>query len=394
MGRRTRLTLIALVVLAAGVFVATAAALRFTDDSYFMPTGTVDQSYSKTFAGDGGCGPALPYQYRVLNGALPPGLSLSSSGTISGKPTNSGSYSFWVELSDQNPPTQAWCLPATAQREFTINVDPRVLITNQVPPTGTVGSPYSLTLVAVMKSGPDATAPPSSPLTWTIQSGQLPAGLTMTSGGVISGTPTTAGDSTFTLQAALADGRSDTKTQTITVRDALKTTSTGIVGARSEVTVPFDATLTATGGTGTFTWTLAGGSLPPGVTLAPTGAISGTPHAAGRFAFTAAVTDTESRTMNVNGVIAVAPKLTITTMSLHPGKANRLYRARLLAVGGVLPKLWNVTTGPLPRGVHLDRATGILSGLPRKPGVYRVTVRVTDGFKVVSSHYYRLVILP
>src|SRR5207247_3116767 len=106
-------------------------------------------------------------------------------------------------------------------------VDPRVLITNQVPPPGTVGTAYSLALIAVIKSGPDATSPPSSPVTWTVLSGQLPPGLALTTDGVISGTPTTVGAFTFTLTAALADGRSDTKTQTITVRDAVKVGSTG-----------------------------------------------------------------------------------------------------------------------------------------------------------------------
>ena len=68
------------------VVVPVAFALRFTDDSYNMPQGFTGQPYSKTFDGAGGCGPALPYQYRVLAGALPPGLSLSKGGTISGSP--------------------------------------------------------------------------------------------------------------------------------------------------------------------------------------------------------------------------------------------------------------------------------------------------------------------
>src|SRR5512133_1379566 len=111
-----------LVALLALVAVPAAFAIRFTDDSYVMPTGTVGQPYSKTFGGAGGCGPALPYQYTVISGALPPGLSLSFSGTISGTPSAAGSFSFYVNLSDQNPPSASWCVPAQAQREFTITV--------------------------------------------------------------------------------------------------------------------------------------------------------------------------------------------------------------------------------------------------------------------------------
>ena len=118
--RFTRVLL--LVALLALVTVPGAFAIRFTDDSYNMPTGTVGQSYSKTFQGAGGCGPALPYQYSLIAGNLPPGLSLSSSGTIGGTPTTAGGFSFWVNLSDQNPPSASWCVPAEAQREFTITV--------------------------------------------------------------------------------------------------------------------------------------------------------------------------------------------------------------------------------------------------------------------------------
>src|SRR5262249_62083004 len=78
------------VVVLALVVVPAAFAIRFTDDSYVMPTGTVGQPYSKTFGGAGGCGPALPDQYNIIGGKLPPGLSLSFSGTIGGTPTTAG----------------------------------------------------------------------------------------------------------------------------------------------------------------------------------------------------------------------------------------------------------------------------------------------------------------
>ena len=108
---------------AALVFVSAAWALRFTDESYFVPVGTVGSPYSFTFTGAGGCGPALPYQFSLSGGTLPPGLTLASSGTVSGTPTNAGGWSFWVNLSDQNPPSASWCVPGAAQREFTITIN-------------------------------------------------------------------------------------------------------------------------------------------------------------------------------------------------------------------------------------------------------------------------------
>src|SRR4051794_14985044 len=103
--------ILVLVVLGALVIAPAALALRFTDESFNTPRGETGKPYSFQFTGAGGCGPALPYQYKVLAGSLPPGLSLSSSGLISGIPTQGGGWSFWVELSDQNPPSQSWCVP-------------------------------------------------------------------------------------------------------------------------------------------------------------------------------------------------------------------------------------------------------------------------------------------
>src|SRR5436853_4652363 len=147
--RFTRIVL--LVSLLALVVVPAAFALRFTDDSYDFPTATVGQAYSKQLNGAGGCGPALPYQYKLISGNLPPGISLSSGGLVSGTPTQSGGYSFWVDLSDQNPPSANWCRPAEAQREFTITVQGgsappasplSILPPSPAPKATTTGPPY------------------------------------------------------------------------------------------------------------------------------------------------------------------------------------------------------------------------------------------------------------
>jgi len=387
---------LALVAALAGVVAATAAALAFDDavpcvdkqPLFVCPAGTVEASYSIQFQSHGGCGPALPYQYRVVNGALPPGLSLSSGGALSGKPTNAGTWQFWVELSDENPPSQSWCLAKQAEREFSLIVHPRVLVTTESAVPGTIGSAYTLNLAAGMKSGPDSTAPPSSPLTWTIVQGQLPAGLVLDSTtGVISGTPTTEGVSLFIVRAALVDGRSDTKGLEITVRQplaiqALKPLSAAGTPTIWEVGVPFRGKLAATGGTGTYTWTLAEGALPTGLALAVDGTVVGKPTAAGSFRATLRLTDTEGRTADYPAVFGVASRLAISTLKLRTGKVGRLYRAKVVAAGGVVPKMWKIVRGPLPRGIRFDRALGVLSGTPTKPGRYRVTFEATDALKV------------
>src|SRR5438128_4236220 len=120
---KRRVTIFLTAVAAALVLTSAAWAIRFTDESYFTPAGTVGTPYSFTFTGAGGCGPALPYQFTIIGGSLPPGLGLALSGLVSGTPTQAGSFSFWVNLSDQNPPSADWCRPSEAQRQFTIAIN-------------------------------------------------------------------------------------------------------------------------------------------------------------------------------------------------------------------------------------------------------------------------------
>ena len=392
----------------AGVVAATAAALAFDDGTpcpdtqplFVCPGGVVEATYSVQLIGRGGCEPH--HSYKVINGALPSGLSMSSSGLISGKPVQAGEYKFWVQLHDI-PPSEGgpvWCtVPKDAEREFSITVNPRVLVTTESAAPGTIGSTYALTLTAVIKSGATSTGPPSSPLTWTVVQGVLPGGLVLESAtGVISGTPSVEGASLFTVRAALADGRSDTKSLEITVRQpvaiqALKPLSAAGTTTSWEVGVPFSAKLAATGGTGTYTWTLAEGALPTGLALAADGSVVGTPRSAGSFRATLRLTDTEGRTADYPAVIGVAARLAISTAALRPGKVGRLYRAKVATLGGVLPKSVRLVKGPLPRGIRYDRTLGVLSGTPTKPGRYRLTFEARDGLKVVSKRTLALEVL-
>ena len=415
--RRTHSLRLALVVALiaglAGIAAGVAHALAFDDavpckdtqPLFVCPEGTVEAAYSIQFVGRGGCGPdppnlGLPYQYSVINGSLPPGLSLSKSGVLSGTPTTAGTYKFWVELSDEDPPSAAWCLPKKAQREFQITIEPRILVTTESAGPGTLGVPYSQTLTAVMKTGPDSTAPPSSPLTWTLSGGALPPGIGLdASTGLLTGTPTAEGSFGFTVKAAMPDGRSDTKSLTIVVRQALavaasKPLATSPAPTAWEVSVPFSAKLTPSGGSGTYTFTLAGGALPTGMALAADGTVAGTPSAPGAFRATVQLADSEGRTLEYAATFVVAQKLAVATLALRPGKIGRTYRARLKATGGVLPKTWRVVSGPLPRGIKLDRKLGVLSGVPGKAGTYRVVFEVKDGLKVVSKKTLRIVVAP
>lgn len=416
MGRRRttlrRLALVfALTALVAAVAATVAKALAFDDavpcrdeqPLFVCPGGTVGTSYSIQFVGRGGCGPSLPYQYRLLSGALPPGLSLSTSGVISGTPTQAGTYQFWTELSDQDPPTMTWCLVAKAQREFRITIVSGLQITtNSLPQNASVGGPYSATLEAMLVTSlSPLTGTPASGLTWSIVPGfgnGLPPGLAL-GNGVITGTPTTEGTYTFRVQAAIDPTRTHFQTYSLTVRQPLAIAASKPFAAPPaptlwEVGVPFSGRLTPSGGTGIFTFTLADGALPTGTALAADGTISGTPSAAGVFRATIRLSDSEGRTLDYATNFGVAQRLAVSTLLLRPGKVGRNYRAKLKATGGLSPKTWRVAGGKLPRGIRLDRTLGVLSGVPTRPGNFRVVFEAKDGLKVTAKKTLRIRVAP
>ena len=161
-----------------------------------------------------------------------------------------------------------------------------------------------------------------------------------------------------------------------------------------EVGVPFSAKLTPSGGSGTYTFAIAAGSLPTGVALAADGTVIGTPRAAGVYRATLRLSDNEGRTQDYAANFGVAARLAVSTVLLKAGKVGKLYRARVTSTGGVLPKAWKPAGGQLPNGVRFDKKLGLLLGTPKKEGRYRVTFQVTDGLRVVAKKTLRIDILP
>jgi hypothetical protein len=153
-------------------------------------------------------------------------------------------------------------------------------------PNGAVGTSYNATLMA--DGG-------TTPYIWSINKGTLPAGLSLDSGtGIISGMPTTDGDSTFTVQVSdnSTPVKSDKQRYTITIagNETLLITTTDM--ADGVEGTAYNATLLALGGTLPYTWSIAGGKLPDGLMIdAASGVISGTPTKKGNYNFTIQVSD-------------------------------------------------------------------------------------------------------
>ena len=85
-------------------------------------------------------------------------------------------------------------------------------------------------------------------------------------------------------------------------------------------------------------------------------------------------------------------------LSKKPRKATRSkskrYRAKLNSTGGLPPRIWKVTSGKFPKGLRMDRKTGVVSGIPRKSGSFKLTFQVTDGLKVTATKTLRIVVAP
>jgi hypothetical protein len=131
-----------------------------------------------------------------------------------------------------------------------------------------------------------------------------------------------------------------------------------------------------------YTWAVTSGSLPSGLTLDPTtGAITGTPSAAGSSTVGVAVTDSSTPTAATTATtftVTVNPaKLAIATGSLPSGAVKQPYSATVTATGGTGPYAWSASG--LPAGLTINGSTGAVSGTPTKAGTYTVKVKVTDG---------------
>jgi hypothetical protein len=340
-----------------------------------IPAATQGQPYSFQFTSAGGISP-------VSWGAtsIPSGLALSNSGLLSGTPTGTGTTSISVTATDS-------CLPSnqTANGSFSLTVNaapvPVAIATTSPLAGATQGVAYNVQMAA---SGG------TPPYIWSITAGSLPAGLTLSSGGVISGTPTTIGTSTPTIKVADSLGANASGSFSITVSCTSLSIATAALPSGTQNS-PYSFQMTKSGGIGSVSWSLFAGSFPTGVSIAAGGLISGTPSVSGAFSPQIRVTDSCStpQTATTTFPLTINPSpvpLQITTSSLPAATQNQAYSVTLAAAGGTPPYgSWTVTVGTLPTGLTLSSSTGVISGTPTGTGTSSFTLRVSDSVAATAT---------
>ena len=137
-------------------------------------------------------------------------------------------------------------------------------------------------------------------------------------------------------------------------------------------------TLAALGGKKAYHWSLTGGVLPPGMKLAASGAVTGTPTVVGTWVFSVTVTDSTKPANSATWLLwLTVDPLSVTTASLPDGTVGKAYKAALAANGGKAPLKWQIYAGALPPGLKLSTA-GKITGKPTSGGSYTMYVSVTD----------------
>jgi autotransporter-associated beta strand protein len=331
---------------------------------------TAGQAFSQQLVATGGL---ELYSWSVVAGALPPGLTLGGSGLLAGTPSQSGAYAFTVLLADG---TEA------VTREYAMDVAaaPELTVATAALPAAVAGAFYTQALHAAGGEGP---------YTWALISGALPAGLSLAGDGTISGTTPEVGAFGFTVRVTDAAADTATRELSLSVTDSLEILTAELPGGTAGSA--YSQTLAAQGGTSPYAWSVTAGALPSGLTLSPSGDLTGTPAAGGNFSFTVRVREAGGVSAERELSLFIQQPLSLDTVSLPSIVTGVAYARQLSASGGMVPYEWSVAGGSLPAGLALS-ADGAIAGTPSAAGTSTFTVRVTDGAASSAERQFTIVV--
>ncbi len=287
---------------------------------------------------------------------LPPGLTVSSSGLISGTPTTVGSYSPTISASNSTG-------TGSLVISMPITLGPPV-ITSATTASGAVG---------IVFGGYQITAT-NNPTSFT--SSGLPPGLTMNAAGLISGTPTSNG--TFSATIGALNGTLPNGSQTVSFNIAV-----GIPAITSATTAsfltgqPFSYQITGTNGPTGFTAT----GLPSGLTVSASGLISGTTYQIGNFTIPLTATN---GTGTGNGSLALTTTLgppVVTSATTANIVVTQAFNYQITAQNA--PTSFNASG--LPGGLTVNASSGLISGVPTSTGTFTASVSASNAIGTGSQ---------
>jgi hypothetical protein len=331
------------------------------------PNPQLGVAYTQSLTASGGAG---NYTFSVT-GTLPPGLSVAADGTLTGTPTTAGTFTFTVSATDLNG--------CHGQRTYSLSVCAPITLAPTTIADGTTQSSYNVTISA--SGGTPA-------YSYAVSSGAAPTGLTLSTAGVLSGTPTAGGDFTFAVTATDANACNGTQTYVVHID------SCG--GTLQPATLPmavtgnaYDVALSVDAGVAPFSFAVTAGTLPAGIALAGNH-LTGTPTGSGDATFTITATDALGcTTSRVYTLMTTCAAIAIGPSTLDAGMEGAPYTAMLTATGGAAPYTFTSTT--LPPGLALS-SSGTLSGEPDQAGDYTFTVTATDTNGCVGMIDYAITI--
>lgn len=322
--------------------------------------------YSTVLEADGG---TTPFTWELLDDGGT-GFTMTPTGILSGNARNPGSYGLTLAVTDATG--------TTIDRSFVLTITgvaptPLTVSTNTLG-SATQGSIFAAALLAVGGSGD---------YNWTLVS-DGGTNLRLSVDGLLSGrVPGTVG--TWGITAEVSDGLDTVVASlvlSVTEVDAAPITISTTPLPSATVDVPYAAVLTASGGSGNYSWTLLdnGGS---GLTVTTGGVVRGTPTTPGNFgltvrAFDGFTTSNASLTLIVAGFDAGVGTLAVQTVDLPDATAGQQYASILTATGGNGVYTWSVISDG-GSGLTLNGNTGLLSGVAPAAGIYTLLIEVASG---------------
>ena len=274
--------------------------------------------------------------------------------------------------------------PNTGTRSYTVAIGNNSLTVNPSSlPNGSQSVAYSQTVTASGGTGP---------YTFAITSGALPTGLSLNAAsGAITGTPTGSGVSNFTVQATDSNGNIGNRAFSVNIGTNALTVNPASLPNGSQGVV-YSQTVTASGGTGSYTFTVTSGALPAGLSLnGSSGAITGTPGGSGPSNFTIRATDTSGNTGSRAYTVNIGTTtLAINAPTLPNASQGSAYSQTVVASGGTGPYVLALISGALPAGLSFNPASGAITGTPTGTGAATFTIQATDVNGNIGNRSYTI----